>query len=114
MRLLRESLFGVDISETACRITAFSLYLAYLDQLSPRDIQALQEKGQALPQFVIPEDERRPKRAGNIRRADFFDEGAAFPSGVTLVIGNPPWGSIARRGFAGREVVRGPRPTAAR
>ena len=34
MRLLRESLFGVDINETACRITAFSLYLAYLDQLS--------------------------------------------------------------------------------
>ena len=45
MRLLRGSLFGVDKSSTACRITAFSLYLAYLDQLAPRDIQGLQEKG---------------------------------------------------------------------
>ena len=49
MRLLRESLFGVDISLTACRITAFSLYLAYLDQLSPPDIQALQKKGGHCP-----------------------------------------------------------------
>ena len=41
MRLLRDSLFGVDISLT---VMAFSLYLAYLDQLSPRDIQALQRE----------------------------------------------------------------------
>jgi hypothetical protein len=39
MRLLQAQLFGVDVKETACRITAFSLYLAYLDQLSPRGIQ---------------------------------------------------------------------------
>lgn len=94
MRLLRESLFGVDISGTACRITAFSLYLAFLDQLSPRDIQALQKAGRALPRFIVSEDQGLAG-ADNIRRADFFDERIAFPSGVALVVGNPPWGSTA-------------------
>ena len=96
MRLMQESLFGVDISPTACRITAFSLYLAYLDQLSPRDIQNLQEKGRALPRLIVPEDRDSSKLAvGNIRRADFFAPDEPFPTDVSLVIGNPPWGSIA-------------------
>jgi hypothetical protein len=96
MRLLRESLFGVDISLTACRIAAFSLYLAYLDQLSPPDIQALQEKGRALPRLVIAKDDALDEStAGNIRQADFFAPDAPFPTDVSLVIGNPPWGSIA-------------------
>ncbi len=90
MTLLRESLFGVDINPTACRITAFSLYLAYLDQLSPRDIQEHQEQGRFLPNLIATD--RAP---GNIRRADFFDEAIEFPTAVDLVIGNPPWGSTA-------------------
>jgi hypothetical protein len=93
MRLLRESLFGVDISRTACHIAAFSLYLAYLDQLSPPDIQALQRKGKALPQLVA--GTAKSSAAGNIRCADFFSDGIEFPTDVTLVVGNPPWGSIA-------------------
>ncbi len=87
MRLLQESLFGVDVKETACRIAAFSLYLAYLDQLTPRDIQALQEKGGFLPKLT--------GKDGNIRCCDFFEKDAVFPSDVDIVIGNPPWGSIA-------------------
>lgn len=90
MKLLRESLHGVDINPTACRITAFSLCLAYLDQLSPRDIQELQEQGGALPHLVVT-----GKAPGNIRRADFFDGTIAFPTEMDLVIGNPPWGSTA-------------------
>lgn len=86
-RLLKESLFGIDVKETACRIAAFSLYLAYLDQLAPRDIQALQQKGRALPQLTGDD--------GNIRCCDFFNHNAAFPSDIDIVIGNPPWGSIA-------------------
>ncbi len=92
MRLLRESLYGVDINPTACRITAFSLYLAYLDQLAPRDIQELQEHGGEPP---LPNLIATDKRAGNIRRADFFDGAIAFPERIDLVIGNPPWGSTA-------------------
>ncbi len=92
MRLLRESLFGVDVSLTACRITAFSLYLAYLDKLLPRDIQALQRKGKALPRLVAPAEEGGE---GNIRCMDFFEASEEISGAFSLVIGNPPWGSIA-------------------
>ena len=33
---------------------------------------------------------------GNIRQADFFADGEQIPKDVSLVIGNPPWGSIAK------------------
>lgn len=91
MQLMQESLFGIDVSETACRITAFSLYLAFLDQLSPRDIQQLQSMGRALPKLIGEKGESR-----NIQCEDFFAEGIEFPTGMSMVIGNPPWGSIAK------------------
>ncbi len=69
MKLIQESLFGVDVNPTACRIAAFSLYLAYLDHLSPRDIQQLQQEGRALPRLVSDESQSR-----NITCADFFDD----------------------------------------
>jgi hypothetical protein len=90
IELIRTSLFGVDVNPTACRIAAFSLYLAYLDQLSPRDIQQLQEKGRALPNLVSDENNRR-----NITCADFFGDSTAIPQAVSFVVGNPPWGRIA-------------------
>lgn len=98
MQLLQKSLFGVDISPTACRITAFSLYLAYLDQLAPRDIQELQAKGRALPNLIAPTSDEAGKLqvpAGNIWCADFFSDRVGVPQAVDVVIGNPPWGSIA-------------------
>lgn len=96
MRLLKESVFGVDVSPTACRITAFSLYLAYLDQLAPRDIQALQRKGKALPRLIAAS----PGETGNIYCADFFADGPVQNIRAHLVIGNPPWGSIANKDTA--------------
>ena len=32
---------------------------------------------------------------GNIRQADFFADDKCFPNDASLVVGNPPWGSIA-------------------
>jgi hypothetical protein len=95
-KLLCDSLYGVDRNPTACRITAFSLYLAYLDQLSPRDIQELQEKGHRLPTLVhYPDNPVARTVEGNIWCGDFFAEGTNYPVGVDLVVGNPPWGSTA-------------------
>jgi len=92
MQLLQDSLFGVDVNPIACRISAFSLYLAYLDQLSPRDIQELQAKGQALPYLIASP---LHKSSSNIRCADFFAKNQDFPVNCNLVVGNPPWGAIA-------------------
>lgn len=97
-RILQENLFGVDINQTACRIAAFSLYLAYLDQLSPRDIQGLQEKGRALPRLIAEPSAATTRGISTIpatiRCADFF-EAQDFPREVDLIVGNPPWGSTA-------------------
>jgi N-6 DNA Methylase len=79
--ILQDKLFGVDAAETACQIAAFSLYLAFLDQLEPRDIQKLQEQGSVLPNLV----------GHNILCKDFFDDSLVLPSNFDLVVGNPPW-----------------------
>lgn len=99
MKLLQESLYGIDVNPTACRISAFSLYLAYLDQLSPRGIREIQEKKGALPYLVasLP-GEKKAKSGNNIWQGDFFDKVDRYPVDVHLVVGNPPWGSIAEEG----------------
>jgi N-6 DNA methylase len=92
MQLLQSSLYGVDDNPTACRITAFSLYLAYLDQLTPRDIKELQAKGRALPHLIASSSQNA---SWNIKCVDFFAKGQDIPANYSLVIGNPPWGSTA-------------------
>jgi hypothetical protein len=93
IEILRRNLSGVDINPTACRITAFSLYLALLDQLSPPDIQQLQRKGKVLPRLVCLAANCRDDEGGQtIRCADFFSD-ENFGD-FDLVIGNPPWKSL--------------------
>lgn len=100
-KILCNNIYGVDINPTACRITAFSLYLAYLDQLTPRDIQELQENGHKLPTLVHdPENAQRKEIEGNIWCGDFFAQGVGYPADADLVIGNPPWGSTAENDTA--------------
>jgi hypothetical protein len=95
-KILCNSICGVDINPTACRITAFSLYLAYLDQLTPRDIQELQQNGHKLPKLVHgPEKKPRKEIEGNIWCGDFFAQTSEYPIDADLVIGNPPWGSTS-------------------
>ena len=81
--ILQNQLYGIDfeVTETACRIAAFSLYLAFLDQLEPRDIKILQRQGNVLPNLV----------GHNILCKDFFDENLNLPDSFDLVVGNPPW-----------------------
>jgi hypothetical protein len=100
MEILTSNLFGVDINPTACRITAFSLYLAYLDQLSLRNIQDLQKKGRALPSLVNIVGSSISTEVGgnNVWCEDFFAENVHFPNNLNFVIGNPPWGSTASSG----------------
>lgn len=87
INILQQNLFGIDAdsSETACRIAAFSLYLAFLDQLDPRDIQKLQKKGNALPKLV----------GHNLICKDFFEKDLPIPvDGFDLIVGNPPWAKV--------------------
>lgn len=98
MDILRTNLYGVDSNRSACQITAFSLYLAFLDQLSPPDIQKLLGKWDRLPYLVSVPGETRPNQpGGTIRCADFFTEAADLPQKAHIIVGNPPWGSSKDR-----------------
>lgn len=106
MRLLSENLRGIDIHPTACLVTCFSLYLAFLDQMDPKEIIELRDvlerdtKEKILPRILWEHDKPQPKHPhfATVRGSDFF----ALPleKEFHLVIGNPPW------------VSRKPAPTA--
>lgn len=85
--ILKTNLFGIDKEASACLIAAFSLYLAFLDQLSPPEIRRVLKKVKVLPPLVADES----NTATTIRCADFFSDAAALPELVDFVIGNPPW-----------------------
>ena len=98
IELLQEQLCGVDIKETACRITCFSLYLALLDQLQPRDIHELEEHGTVLPD-ILALKRKGFQTTGNppvVFEGSFFAEEVPVPRDFDLVVGNPPWVSRGR------------------
>lgn len=79
-KLLRESIYGVDIEPQAVRLAIFSLSLVLLDSLSPKEIWE-NLKFENL------------NRSGNLFEADFFHlihEGQ-IKNKFDLVIGNPPF-----------------------
>lgn len=96
MEVLRRNLYGVDSNRSACQISAFSLYLAFLDQLSPPDIQKLLGKWDRLPHLVSVPGENTDQPVGIIRCADFFTDAASLPEKFDVVVGNPPWGSAKK------------------
>jgi hypothetical protein len=88
--LMKRTLFGSDIDETACWITAFSLYLSLLDGLSPTDISLLQtDANSKLPRLV--------GSGLNIEkgdhRGDFFSRNNPFAGArrFDIFLCNPPW-----------------------
>ena len=93
IEILQTCLCGVDVNETACRITCFSLYLALLDQLKPRDIHKLKElHGNVLPKLlVLKKDQYSGTESPVIFEGNFFDPDVPLHSSFDLVIGNPPW-----------------------
>ena len=84
-KLLLDHIFGGDIDEDACQLTAFSLYLALLSDLNPRDLAELRRGGHKLPTL-----------ADNIRRGDqgdFFGQASEIVNHgrFGIFLSNPPW-----------------------
>lgn len=98
--VIERNLYGIDSSETACHIAAFSLYLALLDQLKPSDIQQLLVRGHILPKLVLGRNQAPgPDTGHTIICRDFGDQNLPVPQdGFDFVMGNPPW---ARRADSG-------------
>ncbi|MEX1039568.1 MAG: N-6 DNA methylase [Pirellulaceae bacterium] len=91
--LLTTRLFGIDKNETACRITCFSLYLALLDQFTPRDIRELAQQGKLLPPLLLKQNEIPTREhVRTILCRNFFEND--LPDGLNdfdIIVGNPPW-----------------------
>jgi uncharacterized protein YifE (UPF0438 family) len=96
LSLMSENLYGVDTHPTACLVSCFSLYLAFLDQMQPKEVIELREaleqtQKKLLPRILWERDKSRPRppHFDTVREFDFF----ALPAETEfdLVIGNPPW-----------------------
>ncbi|CAN5234929.1 N-6 DNA methylase [soil metagenome] len=85
--ILKRGIFGSDIDRDACRLTAFSLYLALLSELEPRDLAIIQEQGGKLPN-LIGANLRAGPEDGDVFGASAVE---ATKGRFSLVISNPPW-----------------------
>lgn len=85
--ILMSGIRGGDISRAACKVTAFSLYLALLEDLAPNDVTQLQDD----EQVKLPELLDRTIYSGE--RGDFFAENnpISCKGSADIVISNPPW-----------------------
>ncbi|TDU62538.1 type I restriction-modification system DNA methylase subunit [Prosthecobacter fusiformis] len=87
------ALRGVDKNLTACRIACFSLYLAFLDQFDPPDIEnyKLEFNKKKLPNLLHAKAVDKVPEYPVIREADFFDYAPDHAGQFDVIIGNPPW-----------------------
>lgn len=93
LRILENQICGVDISQTACRIACFSLYLAFLDRFDPPDIVGYVERvGRKLPKILHSDVEGvADPDFPVIYREDFLSIDVPGFGKFDYVIGNPPW-----------------------
>ncbi len=100
--ILRDQIFGIDIDPEAAKVTAFSLYLAFLHFHEPQDIM----KNGKLPLLLYdPEHDLKEIKTAycNIIKSNAFGiENRVKNDDVRLkfldesfdvIVGNPPWGS---------------------
>lgn len=85
--ILANNIYGIDINPDAIKVAAFSLYLALLDYLEPKNIW----EDFQFPYLVYQPN--NPTRGGkNLFPLDTFLENAPFEkNNYDIVIGNPPW-----------------------
>jgi len=79
VKMLAETVFGVDKDEKAIRIAALSLYLTLCDYLDPKTIWK--------------EVKFEPLMDHNLFVSDFFDAKIGLEGKFDLIVGNPPWES---------------------
>ena len=99
---LYNQVYGVDVSESAVRIAAFSLYLAALElDPDPRPPEALRFKPLQGRTLVV----------GNARSIEQEDSGKRILTDgkrlktFDVIVGNPPWSYKGRRGTAERRAA---------
>lgn len=109
LELLKNNIYGVELHPEAIKITAFSLYLTFLNYMNPREI--LREvKFASLIHWTDGDEDiefssRNTEKSGSnllrantfIRETDSFKNSPDeiveffFNKDFTLIVGNPPW-----------------------
>lgn len=115
--ILTTKLQGVDSDPTACMVACFSLYLAFLDQLKPKDIWKLQAAlKKAGNEKVLPPLQENPAEQTTgcpvMLARNFFSAEVDAAGKFHLVIGNPPW--VGRNQSSSEDGAKTPPDTAMR
>jgi hypothetical protein len=110
LRGILSSLRGIDKNLTACRIACFSLYIAYLDQFHPPEVQDhMRVTGAKLPNLLDCKDPRKKKAdIPVIWNRDFFSMTGTWKGQFDIVIGNPPWVGRGTKQIAHEFMVKAP------
>lgn len=101
--ILQQRIRGVDVNIDACRISAFSLYLALFEKLVPIDLDEFKAKVRAdhfLPPLLWSDKEGLNAEPAVIMHGDFLQDTLPLEKNYDLVIGNPPWESRGKEQIA--------------
>ena len=85
--IAKNNLFGIDINPEALKVTCFSIYIALLDYMEPKDITQ---------KYLFP-----TLIDSNLFEANFFDTRHAYNDIIkskqpNYILGNPPWKNGSR------------------
>lgn len=111
LEILQQRIRGVDLNLDACRIAAFSLYLALFEKLQPIDLDEFKEKVRAdsfLPPLLWSAKEGLKAEPAVIIHGDFLGDKLPLGKDYNLIIGNPPWESRGKEQIALHFAQRAP------
>lgn len=92
-KLLTENIFGIELHPQAIKVAAFSLYLALVDKLDPKNLW--QKKKHRLPNLINnPNDKSLKEQGKNLFCRDTILQNLEIENvEFNLVVGNPPFGT---------------------
>jgi type I restriction-modification system DNA methylase subunit len=93
-KLLTDNIFGIELHPQAIKVAAFSLYLALVDKLDPKNLW--QKKKHRLPNLINnPNDKSLKVQGKNLFCRDTILQNEEIENTeFNLVVGNPPFGTI--------------------
>ncbi|MBS1635164.1 MAG: N-6 DNA methylase [Bacteroidetes bacterium] len=92
-KLLTDNIFGIELHPQAIKVAAFSLYLALVDKLDPKNLW--QKKKHRLPNLINnPNDKSLKAQGKNLFCRDTIQENKEIENiEFNLIVGNPPFGT---------------------
>jgi len=94
VQILKDNIFGIEIHPQAIKVAAFSLYMALVDKLDPKNLW--QDRKYRLPYLIDDSNEANEEKKGkNLFCRDTISDLSAIDElkDFQLVVGNPPFGT---------------------